>query len=241
MARTTFKFPATDLGTEYHVTLENRPSDELAPLVLVLDGDDQFEAAVEAARESADAKKTPTPALAAIGYGGSYRSPKNRRARDYTPTHPQDEPMETGGAAAFLDVLQRLLPELYSKIGYTPPHLGLTGHSLSSLFGLFALAQPEPLFDRFLLSSPSIWWDNRAVLGAIKATSAHPISGREVRAFLSVGRDDTPSMTGDLEILEELLQTHPRTGLRHVVERFEGKDHETALPTAFRAGFDWLF
>jgi len=241
MPKSSFVLRAPELQTDYHLFLDTPKDLAGSPLVLVLDGDDQFAAAVEAARESEREGAIPPLTLVGVGYGGGYRSPLNRRVRDYTPTQPKDEPMETGGAEAFHLFLQkRLVPTVLEKLTLAPPSLGLTGHSLGSLFGLHALFRSEPFFDAFLISSPSIWWDDRAILNTVKTTPALS-SARGVKAFMSVGEDDTPSMTGDLGLLENELQRRPRAGLSYTVERFSKKDHYNVLPPAFRRGFQWLF
>jgi hypothetical protein len=51
-----------------------------------------------------------------------------------------------------------------------------------------------------------------------------------------VGEDDTPSMTGDLSILEKQLSEHPFQGLRISTERFPGHDHYNVVHLALEAG-----
>lgn len=242
MSKNTFVLSSAELKTDYHLFVARSPDAHAAsPVVLVLDGDDQFRFAAETAEELERSKEIAPLVLVGVGYGGSYRSPLNRRVRDYTPTQPKDEPMPGGGAAAFHAFLeQKLMPELRRRLEVRADNVALTGHSLGSLFGLYAMAQTTPIFDRFLISSPSIWWDDRAVLNDVRSAATHPIE-KPVKAFISVGEADTPSMTGDLKLLEDELRAHPRAGLQYVFERFPEKDHYNVLPTAFRAGLSWLY
>ncbi|HEU5077693.1 MAG TPA: alpha/beta hydrolase-fold protein [Opitutaceae bacterium] len=241
MSDPAFVLSAPELQTDYHIFLDTGKKRGEAPLVLVMDGDDQFTIAVKAARAVAKKGKAPPLNLAGVGYGGGYRSPKNRRARDYTPTSSNDENSATGGAGAFHRfIAERLLPELYQKLGYRPPSLVITGHSLGSLFGLYALAQEKPLFDKFLVSSPSVWWDERSILKQVAAVASKPLP-RATRAYFSVGEKDSASMTGDLDILEKQLAENPREGLTTTFQRFPTKNHITAMDVAFSAGLEWLF
>lgn len=241
MSKSSFILPAPELKTEYHLFLDTPKEVHAMRLVVVLDGDDQFAAAVEAAREIERERVIPPLALVGVGYGGGYRSPVNRRIRDYTPTQPKGEPMESGGAEAFHAFLEhRLVPALVERWGAAPLSVGLTGHSLSSLFGLHALFRPQPFFDHFILSSPSIWWDDRAILQTVRGSPAFSATSPR-KAFISVGEDDTPSMTGDLSLFEDELKNHPRRGLHYTVERFPKRDHYNVLPLAFRQGFRWLY
>lgn len=229
------------LGTDYHLTVYAPPAAGPLPLLLVTDGDDLLAPMVAAVRELTAAGRIIPLIVAGIGYGGGFRSPRNRRGRDYTPTRLAGEPMENGGAAAFLEGLRtRVLPRLAADYPIAPDDLGIAGHSLGSLFGLYALFQPRPLFRRFLLSSPSIWWDDRSVL-KIAAELRALQSRLSARVFLSVGEEDTPSMTGDLALLETQLAAAPWQGLDHVVQRFSGYDHHDVVPVAYRAGLEWLY
>lgn len=226
-------------GTDYHL-FTHAPGGRDAPLLLVLDGDDQFAAACEALDGLRAEKALEAVTLVGVGYGGSYRSPANRRVRDYTHSQPADEPMEAGGAETFLAFLENtLLPHLSERFVFPMDSVGLGGHSLGSLLGLYALAQPRTLFSRFLVSSPSIWWDNRSILRDISAAGRAEITPR--KAFLSIGEEDTPSMLGDLELLEHQLQREPVAGLYHVVRRFPGKDHYNVLTQAYAEGLRWLY
>ena len=240
MSSPAFILPHARLRTDYFIFADAPAQSGPLAVALVMDGDDQFEAAREAAAALRRAEELPPLLLIGIGYGGSYRAPKNRRARDYTPTHPADEPIETGGAPEFLEFLQsELLPALRQRYEIKSDDIALVGHSLGSLFGLYALSRPDAPFRRYLVSSPSIWWDNRSALPLLEAAA-----GQErlpAKAFFSVGADDTPSMRGDLDLLERQLSAKPLRNLEYVFKRFEGKDHYNALPAAFRAGFRWLY
>jgi hypothetical protein len=54
--------------------------------------------------------------------------------------------------------------------------------------------------------------------------------------YLSVGLDDSPSMTGDLALLEKQLADRPFRGLKVLSERFAGRDHYDVLPFSLSDG-----
>jgi len=208
--------------------------------VLFMDGDDQFRFAVEAYRTARAAGEVPPLLLAGVGYGASYAKPGNRRLRDYTPT-PMATEAGSGGADAFWAFLNdTLMPELARRHPLRAGGHGLAGHSLGSLLVLHALWQPQGRFSRFLASAPSLWWDDRAALAQarIRQQAGGPVPAR---LFLAVGAEDTPSMTGDLELFERQLAARPVPQLEIVSRRFPGRDHYNVLPEAFRAGLGVLF
>lgn len=229
------------LDTDYHLFLDVPASAGPHPLLLVTDADNLLAPMVEAEHALVAAKEIPPLVIAGVGYGAGFRARNNRRGRDYTPTRMRDEPMESGGAAAYLDFLRtQVIPLLADEYRADASDVGIAGHSLGSLFGLYALFQPQPPFQRYLLSSPSIWWDDRSVLR--QAAALHAQQDRlPARAFLSVGADDTPSMTGDLALLETQLAAAPWRDLTSTVQRFPDRDHYNVVTDAYRAGLRWLY
>ncbi len=209
-------------------------------MILFTDGDDQFPAAVDAYRKASDAGTVPPVLLVGVGYGASYSKPANKRGRDYTPTAHGDEPT-SGGAAVFLKfVTQTLWADLTKRYSLDEKRRGLAGHSLGSLFVLYALWRQPLFFTHYLASAPSIWWDDRSILQL--AAQRHAKSAAlPVRLFLSVGEKDSASMTGDLALLELQLTTKPFSGLDVTTRIFAHRTHFNVLPDAFRAGLEYLF
>lgn len=237
-----FMLHAPQTGTEYAIFLETPPSGEPGPhpAVLFMDGDDQFRFAVDAYRALRAANRLPPLVLAGVGYGASYMKPANKRLRDYTPTAMATE-QGSGGADAFVAFLtDTLWPELARRYPLRDDARGLAGHSLGSLAVLHALFQRKPFFNRFLASAPSLWWDNRALLCAAQNLQRTGVT-LPAKVFLCVGEDDTPSMTGDLDLLEQQLAALPFPGLEVVARRFSQRDHYSVLPDAFGEGLVSLF
>ncbi len=56
------------------------------------------------------------------------------------------------------------------------------------------------------------------------------------RAYLSAGTEDSESMLGDLELLEDQLSSRPFAQLAVTFERIAGRNHYDVLPEAVRAG-----
>ncbi len=175
-----------------------------------------------------------------IGYGKPFGDRGNRRGRDYTPTAANEEP-DSGGAAAFLDHLSMSLwPELLERLPIARNRSALAGHSLSALFVLYALVQSQPPFHRAIAGAPSIWWDQRSLL-------AHLARVRDTQASLSaelyigVGADETPSMLGDLALLDQQLAARPFAGLRLTTQHFPKRDHYNVVPELFAGGLRALF
>lgn len=238
--------PAT--GTEYrlyvhpdsHARGHTGAGKASVPAVLFMDGDDQFSAALKAYKKARAAGEVAELLLVGVGYGASYTKPGNQRVRDYTPTALPTE-HGSGGADRFLTFLtDTLWPELTRRYAVRDDARGIAGHSLGSLLVVHALLQRTLFFNRFLASAPSLWWDDRAVICAAQRVQRTGVA-RPARLYLSVGEDDTTSMTTDLEMFEQQLAAHPFPALQVISQRFPGRDHYNVLEEAFRAGLGALF
>jgi predicted alpha/beta superfamily hydrolase len=240
--RATFTLPDPQTGTTYHLYAE-ATADESAdatPAVLVMDGDDQFKAAVKGYHRARRDGRVPPLVLVGVGYGASYTKPGNFRVRDYTPTAISTE-TGSGGADGFLAFLQETLwPEIARRYRVREDVRGIAGHSLGSLLVVQALLQPPLFFNRLLASAPSLWWDDKAVICAAQKVQRTGVA-RPARLYLSVGEEDTTSMTTDLEQFEQQLSAAPFPSLEVITQRFPGRDHYNVLEDAYAAGLTSLF
>lgn len=227
-----------ETGTDYRIYVD-APDPARAggpwPAVLLMDGDFLFDFAVEACRGLVQAGRIPPTAVVGVGYGAGFGEPGNFRGRDYTPTPSADE-ASSGGAGRFLDYLSGTLwPELARRYPLREEGRAIAGHSVGSLFVLYALLQGRPFFDLALASAPSLWWDNRSLLRLAAERHARSATLRG-RLYLCVGAGDTPSMTGDLALLEAQLAARPFRGLEVESATFPGHDHYDVVPTSLREG-----
>ena len=145
------------------------------------------------------------PSMIVVGIGYAGLAPlqiMSRRMLDLSPTDRLPEgPLAAagagatdgmGGAAAFADALRdEVLPEVERRFRADPTDRTIVGWSLGGLFGLHVLFSEPELFRRYVLISPSIWWDDRHILGREEAWAAdHDDLAAEV--YLAVGdREET--------------------------------------------------
>lgn len=92
----------------------------------------------------------------------TYIKKDNLRSRDFSPSKISERP-NSGGADSFHSFLKN---ELIPHIDKTYPTNGkksLLGSSFGGLFTLYAFVKEPDLFQSFIASDPSIWWDNNYV------------------------------------------------------------------------------
>lgn len=241
-----------------------QPAD--CPIVVVLDGSMTFGTAVECA-ELRTAVGFLTPAvIVGVTYDSDIITATRLRTRDFTLPAPADgypelAPLigtEYGGAEAFLRFLER---ELIPTIQQRAPEASATkrvifGHSLAGLLVVYALLERPNSFTTYVASSPSLWWNDFAVLrnrDAFQdriADSQVPVS---VLLTVASGEQEPPRQTipgTDLiaaqkrvqearmiDATRELAEWLTSQNLRRVeFICFDGEDHGSVVAAALSRG-----
>lgn len=227
------------LATDYVVFVEAPKRAKGLPAVVFMDGDYSFDFAAAAYRNLRKRGAVPEALIVGVGYGRSFNEPGNRRGRDYTQSHSDEEP-ESGGADAYLSHLTGpLWAELEDNFGPTGDLRLIAGHSLGGLVALHALFQEKPFFNGALVGAPSIWWDGRNFLKNLKALREKRAE-LPARLYVGIGKEDTESMMEDFSLLKRQLEERPFSGLEFRSEIIPGKDHYDAAPELFERGLKAL-
>lgn len=159
------------------------------------------------------------------------------RKHDFTPAFGR-EPNRTGGADAFLAVLRdEIIPYTEAHLPIAPGERGLAGHSYAGLFAAYALAQAPDLFDRYLIMSPALWFDD----GKIYDTAFTPAHAPRT-VFLAA---DTPrgeargDMANNMLRLNERLLAQPDISVSHAL--IIGETHNSMVAPAAQRGLLALY
>jgi predicted alpha/beta superfamily hydrolase len=98
--------------------------------------------------------------IVSITWGGKNPNIDAKRARDFTPTGVKAV-KNSGGGEKFLEFIKKeLIPLIDSKYRTKRDDRTLMGSSYAGLFTLYALFNESELFTRYVLTSPSVYWDN---------------------------------------------------------------------------------
>lgn len=211
-------------------------------VLYVTDANAEFGIAVETARLNA-----PGTMVVGIGYddpGQGFAASGVRRTLDLTPTEITAD-VPTGGAPEFLDFLRsELVPQIESEFHADPDDRALMGHSFGGLFATYALLHNDGLFERFVIASPSIWWDDRTILDTEAAYAAEH-DALDARVFLSVGElEETTSgfpMTSDMTNFARTLQSRDYDGLELGATVFPDETHLSVIGAAFSRGLRFIY
>ncbi|MCX7356934.1 MAG: alpha/beta hydrolase-fold protein [Alphaproteobacteria bacterium] len=172
--------------------------------------------------------------------GVAYRDALNTgdlRKHDFTPAFGR-EPNRTGGADAFLAVLRdEIVPYAEAHLPIAPGERGLAGHSYAGLFAAYALARQPDFFDRYLIMSPALWFDDCKIYDVALAPSDHPQS-----VFLAA---DTPrgearsDMANNMLRLNERLLAQSNLTVSHAL--ILGETHNSMVAPATQRGLLALY
>jgi uncharacterized protein len=163
------------------------------------------------------------------------------RRLDYTPSmRPPDDP-PSGGAGAFLDFLrEEAIPFVEARYRTDPGNRGIWGHSLGGLFAAYTLLNSPGTFQRYLVSSPSLAWDDRLLVQEASsfASTGGPIGARVYSAF---GAEEPESAIATWREFFTALESIDHPGLSTRAVLIPDTDHMTILPTAFVRGMAYLY
>ena len=225
------------------------------PLVVCHDPQWTFGTTCDAALNLGLARLIPRVIVAGVGWDiDTAKAVLRRRGEAYTPTNApfpdrvapkEGGPTPSGGAAAHLAWLRgEVLPLLDSRYRTRPGDRTHVGHSLSGLFGLFTMFTAPDTFSRYLLASPSIWWDDKAIL-SFEERYAADHGDLAARVFASVGADEEQPgfypMIQNLRILERALRGRSYPNLDLTVTELADEIHFSTIPGAISRGLRTLF
>ena len=204
-------FRSTVNGRDYRIQIAlplTKPPAGGFPVIYVTDGDGYFGTWAFAARLRAMSQELEPAVVVGIGYPEAEQDldvAMQRRVNELVPTIDPERRKEVAAlpasAAALYagadDLLQVIHTEVASKVASVVPINGtrstLCGHSLGGLFALHALFTHPEYFQTYLVLSPSIWWDGRAVLAG-RAAFLKRVEKGEVapRIYFAVGSLEQP-------------------------------------------------
>ena len=184
------------------------------------------------------------------------------RNRDLTPTNDEswmaqqrsmykifgdDLPeVEAGGAENFLDFLNADIKALVnSKFHIDTQDQTYCGFSLGGLFGLYTLFTSSGSFDRYVIGSPSIWWDDKYIL-KLEENYAKTNKNLNAKVFMSIGAleekdDDGFNMVTNFNNLSKTLLNRKYTGFDVKTAILEDETHCSAVLATLNRGLRNVF
>ncbi|ESQ86844.1 alpha/beta hydrolase [Asticcacaulis benevestitus] len=177
------------------------------------------------------------------------------RNRDYTPTkggqgeNADGKPYIYGEAAAYRAFIKdEVFPLIAKTYRADMAHKIFAGHSYGGLLGADILLSDPGMFESYILSSPSLWFDDRVIF-AREAAYAETHKDLSARVFMATGgyevvgpdkrNNTTNDLVADMHAMEKTLKTRDYPHLKVQSEVIEGEDHLTVAPDIITHGLLW--
>lgn len=135
-----------------------------------------------------------------------------------------------GGSAHFMDFVEKELQPFIDQAYKTNSEKTLIGQSLAGLMATEFLLKRPQLFSKYIIMSPSLWWDNESLL---QIQPVQPRPGTEV--YLAVGKEGK-MMENDARGLAKLLKKSQKFG-KVWFEFLPEENHGTILHPAVAHAF----
>lgn len=210
------------------------------PVLYMLDGDGAFALATQAYRLLRVDSTVTDLILVGIGYEFTGAARRAQRIRDLTPSQ-SPSGSATGESAAFLNSITRtIIPVIDSLYRTEAGDRAIFGHSLGGLFALYALFEQPDVFRRYIVSSPSIWWDNGIVL-RLESRFAQNRRHLPKSVFMSVGADEPPDMLGRFQPLADSLNARQYRDFNFSAIVLPDETHLSVLAIAFLRGLRTVY
>lgn len=205
------------------------------PVLYVLDGDVAFGMASSIARYLQIGDNIPELIIVGIGYGGLDKAEGEKRRRDYRPT-------PTGGAENFLNFLnEQLIPYIDSKYRTIPDDRIVNGYSIGGLFALYTLFSKPETFNRYIIGSPSLTWDNYSIYN-YEENSPDKIGEMKLSVFISVGSEESDEKYfNPIDKMVTQIQERNYSGVKLEAKVFDGSTHLMGPPESLTHGLISIF
>jgi predicted alpha/beta superfamily hydrolase len=172
------------------------------------------------------------------------------RRRDFTfPTTIAEDKKAyptSGQSAKFISFLEtELLPYLHQKYGASNSAT-LIGQSLGGLLATEILVKKPALFNRYIIVSPSLWWDNGSMLNTIRSMPLIAPT-QKIDVYIGVGKEGlTPTkiprvMEVDANVLADKLRTAGRGAVHVIFDYLPQENHATIMHQAVFNAFRLIF
>lgn len=218
------------------------------PVVFLLDADYSFALAHNIVEHLSDRHDMGQLVIVGIAYAGPLRYRLNR-TRDYTPTHvptggygPAYQRV-SGGGPGFRRFLKTELVPFIERTYRVQHDRTLVGHSYGGLFASWVAFTDPELFQRYIIVSPSLWYDDHLMFG-VERVFAEQHRRLPARIFFTVGAREVNSqrdMVSDLRRFVAQVKGHDYQGLQLRWRVLPEDTHDSIFPAGLGLGLRYVF
>ena len=174
--------------------------------------------------------------IVGITWGGENPNYDLLRRRDFTPSVVANQ-QPSGNAKNFLEFIKKeLVSFIESKYRVTDDR-ALMGSSLGGLFTLYAMFNSTNLFNKYILTSPALQWDN-GILYKIEKEFSEKNTEIPARLSMEMGGYENYSV---LEQFYNILKERNYKGLSIHYKMIEGIGHSGSKADGYTRGMQFVY
>ncbi len=167
--------------------------------------------------------------------------------RDLTPTADNDwAQLSTAGSGGraedFFQFLNNTVKPFINKTyNVNKYNQTLVGHSFAGLFGLYVLFNHSDSFNRYVIASPSLWWDDKVIF-KMEEDYENANSNMKKKVFISVGSNELANgpqgMIDNAKELTDKLVSRNYSDLDLWFKIYEDKTHLSVVGISIQEGIE---
>ncbi len=180
----------------------------------------------------------PAAIIVGITWGGPHPNYDSLRAMDLSPSYNKQKPHSGNGPKFLAFIKDELIPLIDARYRTDRKDRTLMGSSFGGLFTLYALFEETTLFNRYILTSPYVEWDNHAIK-TFEKDFEQKGGQTPVRVFIAHGGMEPES--GDIAGYVNHLRSLKLPGLELETSVIVGAGHSGGKAEGFTRGLQSVF
>ena len=208
------------------------------PVLYLMDAQWDFPMVTGLVESQTDDGFVPQMIVVGITWGGKNPNYGYLRFKDFTPSHSDRFPQSGNGPKFLALVKKEMIPFVESKYRASKTDRTIMGNSLGGFFGLYALFVEPGLFNRFILSSPTLGYNGG--VAAFEKEYAAKSSRLPARLFIDVGELEGAHIP-QVEELAKTLRARNYQDLIFETQVIPSTGHSSNKPEGFTKGLQAVF
>lgn len=219
------------------------PTEGTYPVLYVTDAETNFGGVSYIVQRLIKDELIPEIIVVGVAYGTDYDTFYALRSRDLTPTElpnlrPGGVALPTGAADAFRSFLEHeLFPAIEDRYRTEPGDRALYGHSYGGLFGSYVFLTRPELFQRYLLLSPSLWYDDELML---REAGSRVVDITSTALYMAAGELEG-RIDDEVLAFRDSLAVRNVENLRLEVEVLDNETHRTVFGRGITNGLRFIY
>jgi uncharacterized protein len=183
------------------------------------------------------------PEVIIVGIGYPPSSPLDwmrYRFKDMTPTHVEGyDP--SGSADKFIAFIKKeLYPYIENNYRIDTTDRCFFGHSLGGLLGSHILIEQPQLFNRYIIGSPSYWWNSKEITKRLSSKN-YFVSDSIKTVYTFIGGKEGKMMINNWNEFDSILVKKINKNIKFQDQIFQDETHQSVVPAAFSTAVKFVY